>query len=261
MTALVIVLAVAVAVLGVLVFGLLRTHAEILRALDRAGVRLDDEADGSDAAGGPVPVGAPRPMGDGADIVGTIPGGGAVKVAVSGAAHTTLLAFLSSGCRSCQAFWETFADPDVVLPGEDTRLVIVAQDAAHDSESKLAELAPKGVKTVCSTAAWQDYDVPGSPYFALVDGPTGAVVGSGSASSWDQVSGLLGQALGDARPAGAGPSSATSAGVDASLLPGAEAAPGDTDEALRRAGIEPGDPSLWPDGRPLPQSDGTARAK
>lgn len=157
MTALFIVLAVAVAVLGVLVFGLLRTHAEILRALDRAGVRLDeDESDAATGGVGPVPVAAPRPMGDGADIVGTIPGGGAVKVAVTGSAHTTLLAFLSSGCRSCQAFWETFSDPDVELPGDDTRLVIVAQDPAHDSESKLAELAPKGVKTVCSTAAWQD---------------------------------------------------------------------------------------------------------
>lgn len=230
MTVVVVLLAIAVGVLTLIVFGLLRTHADILRALDRAGVRLDD--DGTPAPIGPVPVGSPRSLGSATDVVGTVPGGGPVKVAVGGAGHTTLLAFLSSGCTTCQTFWETFADPTLALPGNDTRLVIVAQDPVHDSESRLIELAPAGVRTVCSTEAWQAYDVPGSPFFALVDGPSATVVGSGTATTWDQVAGLLSQALGDAGLA------SRRAGADD---------PRSTDEALKAAGIGPGHASLWPD--------------
>lgn len=220
MIVLVIVQTIAIAVLGIIVFGLLRTHAEILRALDRAGVPL--EADATAPSLGPVPVAAPGTRTDAVDVVGTVPGGGPVKVAVSGD-HHTLLAFLSSGCRTCAAFWTEFASPVIDLPGRDTRLVIVAQDPAHDSESKLAELAPPGVRTVCSSDAWTRYNVPGSPYFALVDGRTGRVVGSGTATGWEQVHGLLSQALGD------------------------EELGGTVDEALAGAGIGPGHPSLYPD--------------
>ncbi|MFQ5557866.1 MAG: hypothetical protein ACE5GB_10230 [Acidimicrobiales bacterium] len=199
MVVLVALLALAVGALTVLVFGLLRTHADILRALHRAGISLDDDGDATvDARRAPTAAVGPGGRQDAADIVGTVPGGGAVKVSVLGLPQPTLLAFLSSGCRTCEVFWEAFADPDLVLPGHDTRLVIVAQDPAHDSESRLTALAPGGVRTVCSSSAWQSYEVPGSPYFVLVDGATAAVIGSGSATSWGQVSGLLEQALGDA---------------------------------------------------------------
>ena len=221
MIVLVIVQTVAIAILTVIVFGLLRTHAEILRALDRAGVPLDDGAAPA-ASVGPVPVAAPTTRGEAVDIVGSVPGGGPVKVAMAGD-HHTLLAFLSSGCRTCQAFWTEFASPTVDLPGHDTRLVIVAQDPAHDSESMLAELAPTGVRTVCSSDAWTAYGVPGSPYFALVDGSSGRVVGAGTATGWEQVHGLLSQALGD---------ESMGTGVD---------------DALAASGIVPGHPSLYPD--------------
>lgn len=220
MIVLVIVQTVAIAILAVIVFGLLRTHAEILRALDRAGVPLDDTAPANPV--GPAPIAAPATRGEADDIVGSVPGGGPVKVAMAGD-HHTLLAFLSSGCRTCQAFWTEFASPVVDLPGDDTRLVIVAQDPAHDSESKLAELAPSGVRTVCSSDAWNSYGVPGSPYFALVDGRTGRVVGSGTATGWEQVHGLLSQALGD------------------------ESIGSSVDDALASSGIGPGHPSLYPD--------------
>jgi hypothetical protein len=232
MIVLVVVQTIAIAILTVIVFGLLRTHAEILRALDRAGVPL--EGDATVASVGPVPVAAPTARPDAIDILGTVPGGGPVKVALAGD-HHTLLAFLSSGCRTCQAFWTEFASPTVDLPGRDTRLVIVAQDPAHDSESKLAELAPAGVRTVCSTDAWTAYGVPGSPYFALVDGRSGRVVGAGTATGWDQVHGLLSQALGD--------ESLGAATVD---------------EALAASGIGPGHPSLYPE--PGGPDDSQARA-
>ena len=107
MTVVVVLLAIAVGVLALLVFGLLRTHAEILRALDRAGISLDDEATASSAAG---VVAAERSEAaavagpEGArDLVGTVPAGGPTKVAVTGVAHLTLLAFLSAGVPHLQA--------------------------------------------------------------------------------------------------------------------------------------------------------------
>lgn len=234
MTVLVALLAIAVGGLTVLVFGLLRTHAEILRALDRAGIGLDSRGTGRV---GPVPVAPPTSVGTARDVAGTIPGGGAVKIGVGGVDHSTLLAFLSSGCLTCKSFWEAFADPELELPGANTRLVIVGQDPIHDSESGLAALAPPGVRVVCSTEAWQTYEVPGSPYFILVDGPTSQIIGAGSASSWDQIRGLLDQAIGDAGLKRSRRSTGAMPVVD--LRP-------TVDEALHAAGIEPGHPSLYP---------------
>ena len=255
MTVVVVLLAVAVGVLALLVFGLLRTHAEILRALDRAGISLDEEATPTPRAD--VPGQPDDEAGAGQaevrDVVGTVPAGGPTKVAVAGVKHFTLLAFLSSGCRTCQRFWEAFAQPDLDLPGDDTRLVIVGQDPAHDSESALAELVPTGVKAVLSSAAWQDYDVPGSPYFALVDGVGGRVVGAGSALSWEQLRDLLNQALADSALEDSGlasddselderPRSARRPAAGHSGRSRAQRA----EQALRSAGIGPGHPSLYP---------------
>lgn len=228
MIVLVVLEAIAIAVLAVIVFGLLRTHAEILRALHRAGVPLEGEDETTPAPSLPTtPAGRggvtemPAGRGGVTDIVGTVPGGGPVQVSLAGG-HHTLLAFLSSGCRTCGTFWDEFARTDLDLPGTATRLVIVAQDPEHESESRVAELAPAGVRTVCSSAAWDAYAVPGSPYFVLVDGAADAVVGSGTATSWSQVHGLLSRALGDETLAGRA----------------------SVDDALLAAGIGPGHPSL-----------------
>ncbi|MEZ5165248.1 MAG: hypothetical protein R2695_01705 [Acidimicrobiales bacterium] len=175
MIVVVIILTIAVAVLTVIVFGLLRTHAEILRALDRAGVPL--EGRGTARSVGPVPVAAPTGRAVAGDIVGQVPGwtgeGGARRRSPhpARASRRDAAPARRSGASS---------PPRASTSRGATRLVIVAQDPAHDSESRLAELAPAGVRTVCSSEAWQAYDVPGSPFFALVDGRTGRVVGSGT---------------------------------------------------------------------------------
>jgi len=241
------VLAVAVGVLAVLVFGLLRTHAEILRALHRLGAGLDGEtaADGTERGDprGPAPAADGR---EAHDIVGTRPGGGPAKVSVIGAGRVTLMAFLSSGCRTCRSFWEAFASPDLAMPVPGTRLVIVGQDPAHDSESALAALVPPGVKAVLSSAAWQDYDVPGSPYFVLVDGAASAVIGAGTATDWEQMRGLLGQAIADdAMPARKRKGRFGASGQRRGRR---------ADEALRSSGVGPGHPSLYPDGAPNERS-------
>ena len=127
MAVLVVLLAVVVALLALLVAGLLRSHAEILRALHQLGVNIDPAED--DGAGVTTPVGSPvirsaevpkRPSRRvGVDVVGTTPEHDAVSIAIDGTKHLTLLAFLSSGCGSCRAFWDVFRDGGPVeVPGD-----------------------------------------------------------------------------------------------------------------------------------------------
>ncbi|MFN3216396.1 MAG: hypothetical protein ACE367_07880 [Acidimicrobiales bacterium] len=248
MTILVTAMAVVLALVVVLVAGLLRSHADILRALHSLGI-TEDELRGNGGAGGTTtrprtPTGVPEPRaeedldGAGHDITGKTPAGGVLHVGVVGVAHTTLLAFLSSNCLTCRDFWEAFSTAPR-LPGHDTRLVIVTQGHEAESPSAVAALAPRDITVVMSSAAWSDYAVPVSPYFLLVDGPSGNVLGEGAAASWDKVAELLGRAVGDrgvATDAAAGPARTVHRSG-----PEREA---DTDAELRAAGIEPGDDRL-----------------
>ena len=76
-------------------------------------------------------------------------------------------------------------------------MVVVTRDLAEESPSALAKLTPEAVPVVASSATWDALDVPGSPYFVLVDG-SGQVAGEGSGASWPQVVDLLAQAHADA---------------------------------------------------------------
>jgi hypothetical protein len=185
---------VALVLLVVLVTGLLRSHAEILR-------RLDDEH-GRGPAGAPTAL---APARDGAaataaDVAGTTPAGGAAVVTMRGG-RDTVLAFLTTGCATCEGFWRAFADPALPVPGG-ARVVVVARGEHEESRSRLRRLAPPGVVTVLSSDAWDDYAVPLAPYFVHVDGATGTVRGEGAARDWAQVASLLGDALADADPDG-----------------------------------------------------------
>ena len=253
MTALVVGLGLVVGLLGVLVVGLLRSHAEILRALHDLGVtptttptarvRTTTTRPPRTAPGVPAPrsVDGTDDLGAASDITGLVAGGGAAHVAVTGVAHTTLLAFLSTGCSTCGAFWSSLADPDQrALPGVDTRVVIVTQGPEQESEADVAALAPHDVVTVMSSEAWDAHDVPVSPYFLLVDGPSGRVVGEGAGTSWEQVVGLLQRAAADAGVA-------RRRGVSRRAVLGGAARAARADRELLAAGIQPGDPSLFPE--------------
>jgi hypothetical protein len=201
--------------LVLLVAGLLRSHAEILRRLG--------PPEGHDA---PIPAPSASRTAAGTPahpIAGTTPDGDAVTLDFSGGTqHATLLAFLSSGCTTCAGFWEQLGDP--LLP-DGTRIVIVAHGAERERPAKLRELAPTGVPVVMSSAAWEDYRVPGAPYFVLVDG---TVRGEGAAPTWEALASLLRDAIEDRQ----------------------SARPGSTvDETFAAAGIAPDDPSLYPAGR------------
>jgi hypothetical protein len=241
-TAIVVALALAVVGLAVLVAGLLRSHAEILRALHELGAGL--ELDGAaPAAGspGPLPVtidgiAAPREhsaTGGTApeSLVGTTLDDEAVALPLAG--RDTLVAFLSSGCTTCQSFWQSFATPVTDVPGG-ARLVVVTRDLDEESESALRSRAPRDLPLLLSTETWDAFEVPGSPYFVYVDGAAGRIVGEGSMATWDQVVSLLGQARDD---------DAARGGTGRVAGDGAHRRDRD-DAALLAAGIGPGHPSL-----------------
>jgi hypothetical protein len=235
MSVLVLLLAVVVALLAVLVAGLLRSHAEILRALHQLGAGLDPDT--PDAVVTTVP--RPRSSSRAADLSGVSPEGDAVAVAVTGVDHPTLLAFLTSGCTTCVEFWNAFADPRSLRVPGGARLVVVTKGEEAESPGRLRKFAPGDVPVVMSSAAWDAYDVPVAPYFAYVDGPSATVVGEGAAGTWDHLRDMLEQALADA-------------GFDSRARRGRGARAGSrsradrADAELLASGIEPGDPSLYP---------------
>ncbi len=228
MTAAVVTLAVAVALLTVLVIGLLRSHAEILKALHELGAGL--ELDAPVTAAGVV---EPRRVPAGATptaLVGQSLDGELVALPLVGRGDT-LIAFLSSGCTTCQDFWQVFRQGVTEVPG-DARLVVVTKGLEQESPAELEQRAPTGLAMVLSTEAWDGFGVPGSPYFAYLD-DAGRVVGEGSAGSWLQVVQLLGQARADA------------AARAARTVRGPGPVRHSRDEqALAAAGIAAGDPSL-----------------
>jgi hypothetical protein len=209
--------------LALLVVGLLKSHAEILRQLHELGA-------GRTEAPRPVPVDLATGSTTGTrahDVSGVTPEGETAAVAVLGVPHDTLLAFLSSGCLTCNGFWEALgAGGDRGVPAA-MRVVAVTKGPGEESESSVRGLASGGQTVLMSTQAWFDYEVPGSPYFVHVDGPAGRVVGEGTAATWAQVVGLVTRAAGDRQMA-----------ADR------------VDQELTSAGVLPGDASLYPTAPP-----------
>jgi len=250
MVALVIVLALVVALLTVLVAGLLRSHADILKSLHDLGVGVGDPAEeGTDGATS-RPVTVPLTMGPtlppGRDstssptVAGVTPTGDALAVAPAGSPGLTLLAFLSTGCASCAGFWESFRDQSGLGLPPGTRLVVVTKGPDREIPGEVAALASPGLAVVMSSDAWTDYEVPGSPFFVLVDGASGRRIGEGVANHFRQVAELVRRAEVDAAAFAPGTRSERAVGIDG---PARES---DNDAELRAAGILPGDPSLYP---------------
>ena len=221
MTAVVVIEAVVIVLLMILVAGLLKSHAEILRQLDRLG------------AGEPTgdPASAHRTTGlekaPTTELSGVDPQGSTRVVTLEHGRGNTLIAFLSSGCVSCQVFWQQL-DGKYELPTPETRVVIVTRGPAGESPSRISELAPKDIPLVMSDDTWDLFKVPLTPYFLLLDGGA-RVLGEGSASSWDRLLGMFGESAADAR------------------LPtrlDTKQREHFTDNQLAESGIEPGDPSL-----------------
>jgi hypothetical protein len=223
---------VAIVLLAVLVAGLLRSHARVLSALYQQGTPAGPEA----RIPQPVQI-SKRPLPVATDVVGVTPNDETVSISV-GTGVDTLLAFLSGGCSVCGELWAGAPAGESALPDR-TRLVVVTASPDRESPSRVRRLAAPGVTVVMSSDTWEDYRVPGAPYFVLVE-RTGRIAGEGSAQSWRQVASLIGTARGDAEAA-RGPRE------------------GRVDDELAAAGILPGDPRLYhpriSTGDPAPRRD------
>ena len=240
MIALIVVSTFVVLVLGVLVAGLLRSHADILRSLHELGVGVGDPAHHEATAREPVPMAAPTspPLGPAPPIGGMTPTGDARAIAMDHGDHLTLLAFLSTGCATCAEFWDALQQPDSVDLPFRTRVVIVTKGPDREIPSEVAAKTTGRVPVVMSTEAWHEYQVPGSPFFVLVDGGAGTKVGQGVAGAVGQLAELVRRAEHD-RATGT-PATRLMSGIDG------PARAADVDDTLRAAGIHPGDPSLYP---------------
>jgi hypothetical protein len=215
---------VLLALLVLLVAGLLRSHAEILRRLGPPG---EQGTSNDSALPDPPSVITTRAP---ADIAGTTLEGDAVQVSLGAGAPATLVAFLTSGCAVCGNFWDDMRrGRHAQVLERDLRLVVVTKDTSHESPSKLERLRPDDVPVVMSSAAWDAHQVPAAPYFVYVDG--GLVQGEGSATTWKQIGSLMRDAEHDA----------------AYAANGAERTDR-IDEILEASGIGPGHPSLYPAG-------------
>jgi hypothetical protein len=227
MTALVVIETVALVLLAMLVAGLLRSHADILRALDDLGVGRASpaHADAPDGASRSQRERQQTSIRTARDLLGHTIDGESIAVAFS-ADDSAVLAFLSATCHSCERFWQDFTRPELVT--DDHRLIVVVQGG--DNLSRIRKLAGDDLLVVVSDRAWSDYDVPGSPHFVFIDG--GVVTGEGIGTDWPQVKDLL-------RHAGASGSGR--------LGWGARDNAARIDRELTSAGILPGHPSLYPD--------------
>lgn len=213
MTVVVVLDTVVLALLCLLVVGLLRSHAELLR---RTGLAERSEPDlTSSGTDGDLLLSPslphPREAGslEALDVTGEDLEGNIRKITVRGSRDSgTLLAFLTSGCLGCMGFWEEMKTGPPPLP-EGVRLVVLTKDSNLESPSRLRDLAPEHVEVLMSSSAWREYHVPGAPYFIHVDAASGEVHSEGSASSWEQVGSLLRDAARDRALAARRPAKAT----------------------------------------------------
>jgi hypothetical protein len=230
--------------LALLVVGLLRSHAEILRRLEElSGARAPHIRT--------TPASAPDgiPLAERIDVAGETPFGETVNIAVAPGRARTLLAFLSSGCLSCDSLWSALhhdATGGLPIPA---RLVVVTKDGDEESPARLRELAPDDVSVIMSTETWDRFRVAGSPYFILVE-PDGEIAGEGTATSWDQLGSLLRDATRDSEPVIHIPEAEARRG----LVNSGPARLDRADAELDQAGIGPGHPSLY-SAEVLPERD------
>jgi hypothetical protein len=226
MTAVVVIEGVVIVLLAILVAGLLKSHAEILRQLHALGA--EDGATVARAGRGSLPRTTGLERAPATSLTGVDLAGGSLTISLEHGRGSTLLAFLSSGCLSCETFWREFHG-DFELPTPDTRTVILTKGPGSESPARLRELAPPGISLIMSDDIWDVFKVPMTPYFLLIDGD-GLVLGEGAAAGWGHLLGLLRQSASDA----VSPLSLDTEGR--ALF---------TDEQLRNAGVHPGDPSLY----------------
>jgi hypothetical protein len=204
-------LTVVVVLMALLVIGLLRSHAEILRKLDSlgAGADVDHEHDH------PLTLHPTRATNQAIpSIAGASPHG---------------------ACSSCTPFWENLNRSEDVFGNHRHRVLIATLGEDEESPTRVKSLVRGTADVVMSSKAWEDYGVPGAPYFVVVD-PSSGVIGEGSAVSYEALQQFL---IDSSSDRDWDEHRANRYRADA-------ARETRVDEELRQAGIRPGDPRLFP---------------
>jgi len=244
-------LAMLVALQTLFVIGLLRSHAEMLLRI----ARLEE---GIATGSLPQLTSAARSMPDG--VVPAPPTINQIRVeALKGVDSDLrpsecrvgdqregylLLAFLSTTCLSCLDIWRDIIEggPEarqVEANGDIAKVLIVLKGRDEENLGKVRALASETpVPVMLSAETWGELEVPGSPYFTLIDARAQVVVGAGSAQSWPQLSSLASDGM--LELALAADLSASSPHVRRGYRSIIE----QEDDELARAGILPSHPSL-----------------
>lgn len=227
--AIVIALAVVVALLGILVIGLLRSHADILRRFESVGAGLGAGHD----HGSQITL-TRRPTGAVAErrVTGVTPDGEPVVLSLGSGQDPTLIAFLSTTCSTCTPFWEGLQSSLMHFGGHRHRVVVVTLGESEESPTRAQSMAKPGVDVIMSSSTWSDFEVPGAPYFVLIEPETHRVVGEGSAMTFESLEEFLSDATNDQKW-----DLQTSGYRDEESR---------IDADLRAAGILPGDARLYP---------------
>ena len=225
-------LTLVVALLGLLVVSLLRTQAEILRRLDSLGIRLDE-----DESSAPITLSSrSASQTPTSEISGVNPSGEPVVKSLQIGQDPVLLAFLSTTCTSCSEFWQAFDSDSMVFHNARYRVLVVTLGPSEESPTRAGKLSKGDVDVVMSSETWSSFEVPGAPYFAVVDSGTREVIGEGSAADMSALATFLGDAAGDRRWDQSNMRDRTDADRERVI-----------DEELKRAGLHPGDPRLHHD--------------
>ncbi len=228
----VIALAVVVALLGILVVGLLRSHADILRRLESIGAGLEGGGGHDHSAQITLSRTDSTPLEE-REVTGITPDGEPVVVSLGIGSDPTLVAFLSTTCSSCTPFWEGLQSSVMHFGGHRHRVVIVTLGESEESPTRAQSMARPEVDVVMSSTAWKDFEVPGAPYFAVIEPETGRIVGEGSAMTFESLEEFLSDATNDQK-------------WDVETTERFQSEESRIDADLRQAGILPGDPRLYP---------------
>ncbi len=223
-------LALLVGLLAILTVGLLRTQAELLKTLNKLGVRLDEEESAAPIVITPVGRSAAH------EIVGANPNGDPVVKSVVTGSDPVLVSFLSTTCTSCSEFWEAIDSDEMMIHNARYRVLVVTLGPDEESPTRAMKLSRGDVDVIMSSDAWSRFEVPGAPYFVVVNPADGRIIGEGTAANMSALSTFLGDAAGDLRWDASRGSDRTDADREKMV-----------DDELRRAGLLPGDPRLYHD--------------
>ncbi len=208
-------LSTAVVLLTVLVAGLLRVQTHSIRRIDVLERRLQRLTRKQPTASGAAPVdtssrkqtnvqettaqhtSGPPALAEGAvDVEGVSPFGLPVTIPLESSPRPTLLAFLSTSCGICTGIWQQLRDGGLNQVAPEVMPVVVTKDVDQEDHARISGMVTEdsALPVVLAGEAWDDYEVPGSPYLLLVSGQPGSVIAEGSVAGWADVVSLVSRA-------------------------------------------------------------------